>query len=145
MPVRGEGCAIEDIDGNRFLDFAAGIAVNSTGRGHPQVIEAIPPAGRTAGALQRLGLLPAHLPRDVRGASPDGAHLRSEARLPGQQWHGGGGGQAPVAPTELIVARLDSTASFPGHAIPPCAFGVAVNVAVKRPAGGGWGGLQERF
>ncbi len=41
MPVRGEGCAIEDIDGNRFLDFAAGIAVNSTGRGHPQVIEAI--------------------------------------------------------------------------------------------------------
>ncbi len=41
VPVRGEGCAIEDIDGNRFLDFAAGIAVNSTGHGHPQVIEAI--------------------------------------------------------------------------------------------------------
>ncbi|CAN5717279.1 acetyl ornithine aminotransferase family protein [soil metagenome] len=40
-PVRGEGCAIEDIDGNRFLDFAAGIAVNSTGHGHPQVIDAI--------------------------------------------------------------------------------------------------------
>ncbi len=41
VPVRGEGCAIEDIDGNRFLDFAAGIAVNSTGHGHPQVIDAI--------------------------------------------------------------------------------------------------------
>jgi len=33
--------AIEDIDGNVFLDFAAGIAVNSTGHGHPQVIAAI--------------------------------------------------------------------------------------------------------
>jgi 4-aminobutyrate aminotransferase len=33
--------AIEDIDGNLFLDFAAGIAVNSTGHGHPRVIGAI--------------------------------------------------------------------------------------------------------
>jgi 4-aminobutyrate aminotransferase len=41
VPVRGEGCAIEDIDGNRFLDFAAGIATNSTGHGHPRVVEAI--------------------------------------------------------------------------------------------------------
>src|SRR4029079_3107601 len=31
VPVRGAGMAIEDIDGNVFLDFAAGIAVNSTG------------------------------------------------------------------------------------------------------------------
>jgi len=41
VPVRGQGMAIEDIDGNLFLDFAAGIAVNSTGHGHPQVIGAI--------------------------------------------------------------------------------------------------------
>jgi 4-aminobutyrate aminotransferase len=41
VPVRGLGMAIEDIDGNLFLDFAAGIAVNSTGHGHPQVIGAI--------------------------------------------------------------------------------------------------------
>ena len=40
-PVRGEGCVIEDIDGNRFLDFAAGIAVNSTGHAHPHVVAAI--------------------------------------------------------------------------------------------------------
>jgi 4-aminobutyrate aminotransferase len=39
--MRGEGCAIEDIDGNVFLDFAAGIAVNSTGHAHPRVVEAI--------------------------------------------------------------------------------------------------------
>ena len=39
--MRGEGCAVEDIDGNVFLDFAAGIAVNSTGHAHPRVVEAI--------------------------------------------------------------------------------------------------------
>jgi 4-aminobutyrate aminotransferase len=41
VPVRGQGCAVEDIDGNVFLDFAAGIAVNSTGHAHPRVVEAI--------------------------------------------------------------------------------------------------------
>jgi 4-aminobutyrate aminotransferase len=41
VPVRGEGCAVEDMDGNLFLDFAAGIAVNSTGHAHPRVSEAI--------------------------------------------------------------------------------------------------------
>jgi 4-aminobutyrate aminotransferase len=41
VPVRGEGATIEDIDGNLFLDFAAGIAVNSTGHSHPQVVAAI--------------------------------------------------------------------------------------------------------
>jgi len=41
VPVRGAGCALEDIDGNVFLDFAAGIAVNSTGHSHPDVVAAI--------------------------------------------------------------------------------------------------------
>jgi 4-aminobutyrate aminotransferase len=41
VPVRGDGLVVEDIDGNRFLDFAAGIAVNSTGHGHPDVVGAI--------------------------------------------------------------------------------------------------------
>jgi 4-aminobutyrate aminotransferase len=41
VPVRGEGLALEDIDGNLFLDFAAGIAVNSTGHAHPAVVGAI--------------------------------------------------------------------------------------------------------
>jgi 4-aminobutyrate aminotransferase len=38
---RGEGAIIEDIDGNRFLDFNAGIAVVATGHCHPRVIRAI--------------------------------------------------------------------------------------------------------
>jgi len=41
VPVRGDGLTVEDIDGNLFLDFAAGIAVNSTGHAHPQVVAAI--------------------------------------------------------------------------------------------------------
>jgi 4-aminobutyrate aminotransferase len=41
VPIRGEGLTVEDIDGNLFLDFAAGIAVNSTGHAHPAVVERI--------------------------------------------------------------------------------------------------------
>jgi 4-aminobutyrate aminotransferase len=37
----GEGCWVWDVDGNRFLDFNAGIAVCSTGHCHPAVVEAI--------------------------------------------------------------------------------------------------------
>jgi 4-aminobutyrate aminotransferase len=38
---RGQGAVIEDVDGNRFLDFTAGIAVCSTGHCHPRVVAAI--------------------------------------------------------------------------------------------------------
>ena len=38
---RGEGAMVEDVDGNRFLDFNAGIAVVATGHCHPRVVEAI--------------------------------------------------------------------------------------------------------
>ncbi len=38
---RGRGARVEDVDGNEFLDFAAGIAVTSTGHCHPEVVEAI--------------------------------------------------------------------------------------------------------
>ena len=41
VPIRGDGLAVEDIDGNLFLDFAAGIAVNSTGHSHPEIVRAI--------------------------------------------------------------------------------------------------------
>jgi 4-aminobutyrate aminotransferase len=38
---RGRGVRVEDVDGNEFLDFAAGIAVVSTGHCHPEVVKAI--------------------------------------------------------------------------------------------------------
>lgn len=45
---RGRGAVIEDLDGNLFLDFTAGIAVCSTGHCHPRVVSAI---ARQAGEL----------------------------------------------------------------------------------------------
>jgi 4-aminobutyrate aminotransferase len=41
VPARGAGSVIEDVDGNRFLDLNAGIAVTSTGHAHPEVVAAI--------------------------------------------------------------------------------------------------------
>jgi 4-aminobutyrate aminotransferase len=38
---RGEGAVVEDVDGNRFLDLMAGIAVNITGYSHPKVVAAV--------------------------------------------------------------------------------------------------------
>ncbi|MBI4401921.1 MAG: aminotransferase class III-fold pyridoxal phosphate-dependent enzyme, partial [Nitrospirae bacterium] len=35
------GATVEDVDGNRYLDFTAGIAVVATGHSHPKVVEAI--------------------------------------------------------------------------------------------------------
>jgi acetylornithine/N-succinyldiaminopimelate aminotransferase len=45
---RGEGCWVWDVDGRRYLDFLAGIAVNSLGHAHPVVVEA---AARQAATL----------------------------------------------------------------------------------------------
>ena len=38
---RGEGAIVIDVDGNRFLDFNAGIAVVATGHCHPRVVKAV--------------------------------------------------------------------------------------------------------
>ncbi len=38
---RGRGIRVEDVDGNEFLDFSAGIAVTSTGHCHPEVVAAV--------------------------------------------------------------------------------------------------------
>jgi acetylornithine/N-succinyldiaminopimelate aminotransferase len=41
MLVRGEGAWVEDSTGKRYLDFLAGIAVNSLGHAHPALVEAV--------------------------------------------------------------------------------------------------------
>ncbi len=40
-PVRGEGAYLYSEDGQRYLDFASGIAVNALGHGHPHLVKAI--------------------------------------------------------------------------------------------------------
>ncbi len=39
--IRGKGVVVEDVDGNRFLDFAAGIGVLNTGHCHTKVVKAV--------------------------------------------------------------------------------------------------------
>ena len=41
MLVRGEGCYVFDDQGTKYLDFLAGIAVNSLGHAHPEVVAAV--------------------------------------------------------------------------------------------------------
>ncbi|MET3511786.1 acetylornithine transaminase [Plantibacter flavus] len=48
MLTRGEGCHVWDAEGNRYLDFLAGIAVNALGHAHPAFVGAIT---RQAGTL----------------------------------------------------------------------------------------------
>ena len=40
-PIRGKGARLWDAEGKEYLDFVAGLAVNSTGHSHPKVVEAI--------------------------------------------------------------------------------------------------------
>lgn len=62
-PVRGEGCYLYDADGRKWLDFAAGIAVNSLGHNHPHLTRALQEQAATLlhvsnlyGSPQQLGV-----------------------------------------------------------------------------------------
>ncbi len=48
---RGEGCRVWDVDGVEYLDFLAGIAVNSLGHAHPVIVDA---AARQAATLMHV-------------------------------------------------------------------------------------------
>lgn len=45
IPVRGEGCRVWDQEGNEFIDFAGGIAVNCLGHCHPALVNALKTQG----------------------------------------------------------------------------------------------------
>jgi 4-aminobutyrate aminotransferase len=59
VPRRGFGSALEDVDGNLFLDGNAGIAVCATGHAHPRVVEAV---RRQAGELLHYSASDFYLP-----------------------------------------------------------------------------------
>ena len=75
VPVRGEGLTVEDIDGNLFLDFAAGIAVNSTGHCPSAGRRGDQGAGGRAHPFLGVGLLPADLSAGLPRARADRADL----------------------------------------------------------------------
>ena len=98
---QGCGCWISDVDGNLFLDFTAGIAVNATGCLHPQITEAIEKqTHRSPGFLARRFLPLARRPAcaEARGAVPWAGRRRArvlcnsgaeavEAAIQLARWH----------------------------------------------------------
>ena len=61
--AKGRGAEVWDVDGNRFLDFAAGIAVCATGHAHPQVVQAMEEAKRAVLASAYLQQIAADIPK----------------------------------------------------------------------------------
>src|SRR5437867_11188377 len=49
MAVKAEGSLIEDVDGNRFIDFGSGWGTNNVGNCNPEVVEAVNGMMRQAG------------------------------------------------------------------------------------------------
>lgn len=71
--ARGEGVFLEDVDGRRYLDFAAGIATMNVGHCHPEVVEAITEQVRTLiHAASHIGYMEPYvaLMEQVRAVSP---------------------------------------------------------------------------
>jgi 4-aminobutyrate aminotransferase len=62
VAARGSWCFIEDVDGNRFLDFTAGIAVTATGHCYASVVEAI---GEQAGQLIHMSGTDFYYPAEI--------------------------------------------------------------------------------
>ena len=88
--ARGQGAMIEDVDGNRYLDFMAGIAVAATGHAHPKVVAAVQEAGVAFPPYLRDRLLLRGNGRAVRAARARRARPEQEARLPHELRHRGG-------------------------------------------------------
>ncbi len=100
--ARGSGAVIEDVDGNLFLDFTAGIAVTATGHCHPEVVAAIrDQAGKQLhmsgtdfyyepqiDLAQRLAeLAPGHRPKRVFFTNSGAEALEAGLKL--ARWHTG--------------------------------------------------------
>jgi acetylornithine/N-succinyldiaminopimelate aminotransferase len=98
---RGEGAWVWDDAGNRYLDFLAGIAVNSLGHAHPVFVEAVTAqAGRLAHVSNYFMTEPAlELAERITRLAGAGAH--------GRAWFGNSGAEANEAAFKL--ARLNNS------------------------------------
>ena len=118
VAARGEGAIVEDVDGNRFLDFNAGIAVVATGHCHPRVVEAIQ---RQAAQLIHMSGTDFYYEDLVRAGRKAGRHSagRSAAARVLRQLRGGGRGGRHQAGALLHrprqVHRVSGGLSRPHH------------------------------
>ena len=68
--VRGDGCIVEDVDGNRFVDWGMGIRSVILGHGHPRVLEAAIAAMRAGTNFTRPSTLEVELAEALRKLIP---------------------------------------------------------------------------
>jgi acetylornithine aminotransferase len=99
MLERGEGCYVWDVDGNRYLDFLAGIAVNSLGHAHPVLVDAVSQQIKTLAHVSNYFATPSQLELAERLCRLTGA---GEA---GRVYFGNSGAEANEAAFKL--ARLN--------------------------------------
>ena len=102
---RGRGMVVEDVDGNEFLDFSAGIAVCSTGHCHPDVVAAIE---RQSRELLHMSGTDFYYPQLVEVAET----LSRTAPMPGPHrvYYGNSGAEAMEA--ALKLARYHTQRQF---------------------------------
>jgi len=99
MLDRGEGCYVWDTDGNRYLDFLAGIAVNALGHAHPALVEAVSRQVATLAHVSNYFATPPQLELAERLCSISGAGER------GRVYFSNSGAEAIEAAIKL--ARLN--------------------------------------
>lgn len=94
--ARGRGIVIEDVDGNEFFDFAAGIAVAATGHCHPEVVAAVQ---RQASELLHISGTDFYYPQQTKLAE----RLSQIAPMPGPHrvYYGNSGAEAIEAALKL--------------------------------------------
>jgi len=92
----GRGVVIEDMDGNEFFDFAAGIAVCSTGHCHPEVVAAIQ---KQAGELMHMSGTDFYYPQMTELA--DRLSKIAPMRGPHRVYYGNSGAEAVEAAFKL--------------------------------------------
>lgn len=97
--VRGEGCYVWDEDGNRYLDFLAGIAVNSLGHAHPVLVDAVSSQVATLAHISNYFASPSQIELAERLRRMSGAGDR------GRVYFGNSGAEAIEAAIKL--ARLN--------------------------------------
>lgn len=96
MLERGEGCSVWDVDGKRYLDFLAGIAVNSLGHAHPVVVEALSKQAATLIHVSNYFATPSQVELAERLKRITGAGER------GRVYYGNSGAEANEAAFKLL-------------------------------------------
>jgi len=96
MLERGEGCQVWDVDGKRYLDFLAGIAVNALGHAHPVLVEALSKQAATLIHVSNYFASPSQVELAERLKRITGAGER------GRVYYGNSGAEANEAAFKLL-------------------------------------------